>query len=679
MNKIFKSAFVALLAVLGLTLTACVNKYEYDGALAEGSKVYFSKDLDATVEVSFDESSFTVTVNRTDTQGELTVPLTITMSDGSIFTPQGTSVTFADGESTAKLVFTYNPADVEYGHYDDITVTINDESLTSNYGAASYAFKAGKTEWKLMDTSLGKASYRDDIMSGLMSIPNEIWNVEIYESVATPGRYMVKDPYGLDAYRKSSLWSTEDEIEEYYGLTTGVTPNMVVNAQDPNFVWIEEFEMPYASIFGFNMTIISYVDYCLNAKGMTLDAVKAKYPECFGTLEDGVISMPASELIFTRDGELWNYVNNNGLFAIALPGATIGDFSIEADYLGIFTNVSEKPFAVVDTKLGEDASDVKAVVVEGDADAGAVADAIAAGELEGIEILDGQNNVPIADGLEGKLQVVLVVLNGGKVKTVTALPFEYFGGGSPWQTLGIGYYTDDFIVSHYGQEDGSGKFINYDPETYEVEIQESTTTPGVYRIKNAYAPLCGMFGMDGGKEDIIVHAENPAGVYILTQTTGFVGNNGNFSINTYGGEEVEYCVAKFSVTPEQVIAAYPADFGKLENGVITFPLIGAENADGPIIDEGTGQQLMFQGYLYGGDKSWFAGLNGASKIVLPGAPEAVKAQARKAAAATKARHFNRSVKASASKSVSKNIKRQMLRKKASKLIKLAPQAKKLAF
>ena len=119
MNKIFKSAFVALLAVLGLTLTACVNKYEYDGALAEGSKVYFSKDLDATVEVSFDESSFTVTVNRTDTQGELTVPLTITMSDGSIFTPQGNSVTFADGESTAKLVFTYNPADVAYGHYDD--------------------------------------------------------------------------------------------------------------------------------------------------------------------------------------------------------------------------------------------------------------------------------------------------------------------------------------------------------------------------------------------------------------------------------------------------------------------------------------------------------------------------------------------------------------------------------
>lgn len=275
MNKIFKSAFVALLAVLGLTLTACVNKYEYDGALAEGSKVYFSKDLDATVEVSFEESSFTVTVNRTDTQGELTVPLTITMSDGSIFTPQGQSVTFADGESTAKLVFTYNPADVEYGHYDDITVTINDESLTSNYGAASYAFKAGKTEWKLMDTSLGKASYRDDIMSGLMSIPNEIWNVEIYESVATPGRYMVKDPYGLDAYRKSSLWSTEDEIEEYYGLTTGVTPNIVVNAQDPNFVWIEEFEMPYASIFGFNMTILSYVDYFLNTRGMTLDAVKA--------------------------------------------------------------------------------------------------------------------------------------------------------------------------------------------------------------------------------------------------------------------------------------------------------------------------------------------------------------------------------------------------------------------
>jgi hypothetical protein len=212
-----------------------------------------------------------------------------------------------------------------------------------------------------------------------------------------------------------------------------------------------------------------------------------------------------------------------------------------------------------------------------------------------------------------------------------------------------------------------------------VEIQESTTTPGVYRIKNAYATLCGMFGMDGGEEDIIVHAENPAGVYILTQTTGFVADYGNFAINTYGGEEVEYCVAAYGVTPEKVIETFPADFGQLENGVITFPMIGAENADGPIIDEGTGQQLMYQGFLYGGEEYWFAGLNGASKIVLPGAPESVKTKARKAAAATKARHFNRSVKASASKSVSKNIKRQMLRKKASKLIQLAPQAKKLAF
>ena len=143
MNKIFKNALVAFVAIMGLTMTSCVNKYEYSGATDEGSKVFFGNDLASTVDVSFDDNKFQVAVSRTNTAGELTVPVNITMSEGSIFTPSANSVTFADGEATTYLTFTYDPANIEYGKYDDIKVQIDDASLASTYGLSTYAFKAG--------------------------------------------------------------------------------------------------------------------------------------------------------------------------------------------------------------------------------------------------------------------------------------------------------------------------------------------------------------------------------------------------------------------------------------------------------------------------------------------------------------------------------------------------------
>ena len=627
MNKIFKYAMVALVASMGLTLSSCVKEYEYEAASgnAASSGFYFSKELPSVVDVSFEENHFQVGLSRSNTAGELTIPVIITMSEGSIFTPADDKVVFADGEATAYLTFNYDPQNVKYGKYDDITITIADEALASAYGLSSYTFKAGKTEWKLMDTSTGKASYRDDIMSGLMSIDNEIWNVIIYESVATPGRYMIEDPYGVDAYKKSKLWSTEDEILDYYSLATGVTPNIIINAQDPNYVYTEEFELPFSSIFEFNMTIISWAQYRLD-QGKSLESIKANNPEYFGKVEDNVIYMPANQLLWTMNGELWNYANTNGLFAVALPGATIGDFSIEATFTGIFTNPADNVFAVTEVKLGDDAVNTKAVVMEADADASAVADAIAEGELEAIEIVDGANNVPIPDDLSGQLQVIFVVMNGTSVKAVTSVPFEYYGGaGSPWTSLGTGYYTDDFIVPFATENE-------FGPYSYEVEIEEHAETPGLFRIKKAYASVAEAFGVTGGEKDIIIHAENPDAVYFLTQATGLDLGYGEFSISSYGGDDIEYFGAKYNATVEQIIGAYPEDFGTLKDGVITLPAIPRyDDDDNPILEDGN--PVCHQGYIFYGDDWDYAGYNCAFKLILPSASPEAKAKAKRIAVA----------------------------------------------
>ena len=597
MNKIFKNALVALVALTGLTMTSCVNKYEYSGAADEGSKVFFSKDLASTVDVSFDDNKFQVAVSRTSTAGELTVPVTVTMGEESIFTPAANSVSFADGEATAYLTFNYDPANVEYGKYDDIKVEISDASLATTYGLSAYAFKAGKTEWKLMDTSNGKASYRDDIMSGLMSIDNETWNVTIYESVATPGRYMIEDPYGLDSYRRSKLWSNEDEIEEYYALATDKTPNIVINAQDPNFVYTEEFELPYSSIFGFNMTIISWVQYYLD-NGTSLETLKKARPQYFGKVEDNVISMPASQILWTKDGELWNYANTNGLFAVALPGAVIGDFSLEATYSGIFTNPEGNVFAVTEVKLGDDASNTKAVVMSAEVDPSAVADAIAGGDLEGIDVIDGSNNVPIPEDLSGKLQVIFVVMNGANVKTVVSVPFEYYrGDGNPWQSLGKATYYEDFI----------GSVFSIGVLNYEVEIEENSQEPGMYRLINPYENYPANEEGDftpGSSFNIDINATDPEGVYILKQPIGMDWGYGDMYIQTQGAYYLE------NGNSYDTVKSY-GWFGTLKDKVITFPYGTRDASDGT--------KVPYGGWLWMGDSRYYGGANQSIAIVLPGA------------------------------------------------------------
>ena len=167
-------------------------------------------------------------------------------------------------------------------------------------------------------------------------------------------------------------------------------------------------------------------------------------------------------------------------------------------------------------------------------DANAVADAIAAGELEAADVAAGSFQLPISEEMSGKLQIIIAVIDGEDVKTVATAPFEYYGaGGSGWKSLGVGFYTEDYIVSYYGTKDEEGNFIPYDPETYQVEIEANTKTPGLYRMKNAYAPLAAMFGLEGGDKDIEVNAEDPAGVYIMQQPTGFDAGSGESNIRRY--------------------------------------------------------------------------------------------------------------------------------------------------
>jgi len=615
MKKYIKSIMMLFIGMV--VVTACSNKDDddYTWATVSGEQVFFSTDLSASVETPTDVNNFTVTLNRIQTDGELTVPLKITTSDGCIYTPAANQVTFADGAKTANLTFNYDPTAVVFGTYYDITISIDDPELTTPYGSSQYTFKAGMSEWEKMT---GKAVYQDDFICSLFDVPQQ-WTVEIEKSVVTPGRYKLIAPYGPNTdfpkYAvKLGLYSDVSEAKGAY--KDGGNTSMIINAQDPDYVYFEAFETGYSNFEGLDegsVGLISYVWYWLTG-GTAMETIKSARPAYFGKLKDGVITFTEPKTcITTLDGGLAYYGNLNGKLAIALPGYALKDYDAEITFKGVFTDPSQAVTAMCDLQLGADVTTVKAIVVEDAADDGAVADAILAGDIEGTDVEAGTIYVPIAEDLSGKLKVVAVVIAENEVKTVKSAGFEYYGGGgNPWKSLGEGYFVDDLIcplfnytVADYGNE-------------YPVEIDESTSTPGLYRLKAMYSAVAADFGIASGTGDVLVHAENPNAVYIPLQPLELtLGSNGPFSISTDAGELVEE--HGFDV----VYAKLPNIFGRLENGVITFPLLESQSGS------------QYQLYAILGEKYYLGGKSGSFKIVLPGASAEAKANAKRAAMARK--------------------------------------------
>lgn len=602
-----KSFIYTMLLTVGVMLgiTACSSDNNWQPGSVSGQQVFFSNNLGSSYEISPTENSFSVQVSRYDKSGALNVPLTVTMNEGSIFNVP-TSVSFADGQDVANLVISYNPADIVYGKYDTITVVLNDAAVTTPYGISTYKFTAGVTEWVKLK---GSGLYRDDFIGSLWSsVGNQVWDVDIYESAITPGRYKVATPYSPDyGFRKSKLWSNEEEILGYWKNTGNC--DMIIDATDPDFVYFQYFDsglldLPDEGMLG----MTSYVWYWLR-NGNDLESIKAARPSYFGKLKDNVITFETPKtLLMTMNGEneLKWYGNANGMLAIALPGGVFSDYSASVVYEGIFTNPAGEVFAMGSLTLGPDATNVKGIIMPANVDANAVADAIAAGELEAADVAAGSFQLPISEEMSGKLQIIIAVIDGEDVKTVATAEFEYYGGGAnPWKSLGQGYFVDDMILP----------LFSYDPEPYPVDIEESTSTPGLYRLVKMYSAVAADFGVASGTGDVLVHAENPNGVYIPLQPLELtLGSNGPFSLSTDAGELVE------EYGFDAVYAQLPNIFGKLADGIITFPVLEGENS--------AGNPVNYQTWVYLGEKAYFGGRNGAFQIVLPG----VQAQSMKRAA-----------------------------------------------
>ena len=582
-NKYFLGLAVAIIG----GLTSCNTDVEGDRYSTGRDNVSFeaaSKSLSVPVEES--TATIAVKLTRGNVASAYTAKYVATASADGIFTDdcngvvnfeagQGTAtinVKAANLEKEVKYTYTMVLSDADIATADTVTNTqITEYTITIQR-------EGDWTEWKKWN-SAGTADYT---YGGYFFSGDDPDLPFLYrQSVTSPTKYQLKLQH----------WGSDVELVMDYDSETGI-------------VYLPETFTGYVhSTYG-NIYVTDYSNYKPDS------GIHGKFDT-----KKGIITLVV--YYFDADGG-WGA----GYEYIYIDGYVRADYSITAlTYAGIFTDSQQKVFAVGALELAADASNVKAVVIDASADADAVADAIASGELEAVDVEAGNIYVPIAEGQTGNLQIVAVSLDAdGAVASTASAAFEYYGGGkNPWQSLGKGYLTDNLLTPFFGPNEETA----YDPQTYEVEILENSDEPGMYRIVNAFQGAAEYMGYSAyyTPANIDVNATVAShGVYIAVQQTGLAG----YAISSRGG----YMLQNYDF---ETLYQY-GYFGTLENGVMTFPVFSYKDGDGNV-------QFTYQGMVTTPEaKNYYSGINPTTetqlKIVLPTAAANVKAAARRSANAT---------------------------------------------
>ena len=583
MNKIKNILSAMLLLALPLAFTACCDDVEYSPAdKPVNAQVYFPTTNGATVDLSKDKTSFDVTLMRAKTDEAITVPITAT-GDGSFFTIP-TSVSFAQGVDKAVLSISYNPESLEYDAYSEIKLTIGDESATTPYGMAQYVFKAGiPAPW----TSLGKATFSDAFL-----FANK-YSVELQRNDLNPSLYRLVDPYS-EGLTKEGFTSNGDQSP--YVEFTLLKPGDKIG--DVTITMEDLVYFPYYCTGFFNTSN----DYNTN--------VDAHHPSDFSSLNSEAAWTFNRVLQYQADGTPagvqlapyyymnghggWNNTQADGIITIIFPGASLKDYTINVEYKGRFTNVGGDNYAVADIQLGADVENAKVVMVEGN-DIQAAINGILDGSLEGIEISQsGSVNIPsTANGL---CSIVAVGYGEGESQEVAYTSFEFSAGTDRWMSLGTALYTEDLMTTLY----------KVDNPTYEVEIQENSENPGVYRLVNPYGEAY-PYNEPGDWDDsqnhyLVINAQDPEGVFIDQQKMGLNWGDGALIISSLAANYLGQGAILEEVKAKGVC-------GSLADGVITFPV----------------KSLLCT--LESETSFYYGNINGAFKVVLPEAAATVQTQA----------------------------------------------------
>jgi len=568
-KKILKSLF-AICLLLGYT--ACTDKIVYEPAeVPTNAQVYFSYTAPTTVALSPDMSvtSFDVNLYRIDKGSSLTVNLIVENGDPEIFSVP-TSVSFSAGSEIAKIKIDYDPVKLGFDNFKSFKFTVSDESLASPYGVTSYSFSAGMASiWK----SLGMATFSETYVH--VGWP---WIVEMQQNELFPNRYRLVNALARADYRYTNMPINNNlpAFFEFRILPAGSTyttfhrdnGTVTINTTVDGLVFYEPISMGVtynpdtdnSHVYIWHPVARPLAGADTQAESFWMKNTVTRWSKDGTTPE--VVQIAPWYVMPSMGGAGWNYTQSDGMITIIFPGVVFSDYSMSLSYLGHYIDRDDVDNAIVQFKVGEDVASYKYAVVEGSltpGSAGEVADLITAGKIASVEDTeDGYKLFPFEE--EGKYSVVAVAYDeGGEAQEFGFVSFEFTPAGmeSPWVSLGFCEYSDDIVAPLYGAP----------VPTYDVEILEHKSKPGLFRLKNAYGedyPYNDPGDYEEGNVFIEIDATDPDGVFIDLQSMGLDWGDGTMYIFSLAADMMYDGYSYEEIQEEGV-------FGSYKNKIITFP------------------------------------------------------------------------------------------------------------
>ncbi|MGM9734859.1 MAG: hypothetical protein ACI3ZL_00425 [Candidatus Cryptobacteroides sp.] len=372
MNRTIKYFLASVAAVAALA--SCTTEEYQPGAVPEGAQVYISNDTPSSIVINSEMSSVDIPVLRIDDAEDATFTVSVRDTNLVFFAAEDTEipVAFTAGQKSAAVTIPLDWNVLEDGSKYSIVLTIQDEGMRTPYGLFTKEFILTVPEPYVL---WGMATLHEDLVTTFFKVEaGNAWECEVYENTKYPGLLFFKNAFTSEyPYNDPGDYVTEDKY-------------FVVNVADPEKVYV-----PYQGLgFDWGYGEFRVASLLSDYFGVSSDA--------WGTLKDGVITFPVKGILISmadyNEGAFYSS-NGSGQFIIHLPGAILTDYSVEAEYAGMYVNADNEALPVINFAAGVDVASINYIVIPQTEDYMAAYQKILDGDesVESVEVADSKATI----------------------------------------------------------------------------------------------------------------------------------------------------------------------------------------------------------------------------------------------------------------------------------------------
>lgn len=463
--------FNKIIALPALALTmwglgACTDEVKYDPAEELTTpQVYFPTTTPSSIEIEENQTSVTINVERVNTTGAITVPVTASATVGGeatdIFTVS-TVAAFTDGSNTAPISIDFDFAKIK--QETDYTIVLNIEGADlTPYGKSQQTVTLKYAPWSAWKT-LGASVYTNNTPWGFV----EEQPIQMRTSLVNPDLAEYR-------YAAGTLFANELVIQLNKS-TNAITVPLQDTGQktDGNKILVADmYTMASKVLSGQNPALYEHSSYFNPETGVMTIAM------CF---------------IIDKGGGSIGWWGPDNFDYIQLPGYP--DYAISVSNDGAYVSEDSKEYAILNIVKGTDVANYAFHLYPGALNAKAVAEKVAgikdAIKADTEELYSASRSFQIQMTQTGYYTAIVVPVNAaGEVQEETVYTFRYemqtVDWNAGWKTLTKVVDGKEVPVQALYSDAFFAGLIMRQPMQWFVTVQESIKYPGYYRVVKPYA------------------------------------------------------------------------------------------------------------------------------------------------------------------------------------------------